>query len=144
VLRLLDVNILIALGDEEHSKHGAAWNWFDSCASEGWATCPLTENGFLRIISHPAYPRCPGPPAKVLPLLRALRGSVGHAFWPDDISLADATLFSIPMAGLGSKQLTDIYLLGLARRHGAKFSTFDGRIPTDCVQGGIDALEVVP
>lgn len=86
---LLDINVLIALIDPAHVQHDKAHTWFQSTGQKAWATCPLTENGVLRIVGHPRYPNCPGSPAAVVELLGSFRKLSGHAFWPDDVSLLD-------------------------------------------------------
>lgn len=86
---LLDVNVLIALIDPAHVGHDAAHRWFEAEGREGFATCPITENGVLRIVGHPNYPNGPGSPAGVVATVRSLRSLPGHVFWADDISLAD-------------------------------------------------------
>jgi len=86
---LLDVNVLIALIDPVHVLHDRAHEWFAAQGLEAWATCPLTENGVLRIVGHPRYHNSPGTPAAVAELMAVLRGLGGHEFWPDDVSLLD-------------------------------------------------------
>ena len=87
-MTLLDVNLLIALCDADHIHHLPAAQWFRTHRSDGWATCPLTENGMLRIVGHTGYPGGPGSPEAVRPLLQELRSIPGHVFWEDSISLA--------------------------------------------------------
>ena len=84
---LLDVNVLIALIDPVHISHDAAHDWFAEHGAAGWATCPLTENGVIRIVGSPKYPNSPGSPAAVAAIVAQLRLLAGHVFWPDDISL---------------------------------------------------------
>ena len=139
--RLLDVNLLLALCDPGHASHEAAWDWFRPKLRQGWATCPLTENGFLRIISQPAYPGAL-PIKDAVAVLQKMRSARGHEFWPDEVSLLDATLFP-GIEGVNSRQITDLYLLGLAVYRGGAFSTMDRNIPARCVDGGSEALEIV-
>jgi hypothetical protein len=138
---LLDVNVLIALVDPAHVQHDAAHDWFDRHARAAWATCPVTENGLLRIVGHPRYPNSPGTPAAVAELLAGLRALPGHSFWPDDISLLDARIDSTRL--LHPAQVTDSYLLALALAHGGQLATFDRRLVVDAVQGGAQALCVL-
>ena len=140
---LLDVNVLLALCDPRHVHHEAAHGWFADVAAAGWATCPLTENAFVRIASQPAYPNRPGPPPVVAALLRRFRALPGHRFWPDSVSLFDEGLFVLG-GSLSPGQLTDVYLLGLAARHGGCLATFDEGIPAGVVTGGTTALCVIP
>ena len=139
---LLDVNVLIALADAGHQFHDAARQWRDSHVHLGWATCPLTENALLRIMAQSSYPRSFGSPEQALPILRALRLATGHEFWPDEVTLADTALFPV-LTGISSAQLTDIYLVGLAVNRGARFVTFDNRIPAGVAAGGAPAVEII-
>lgn len=139
---LLDVNVLIALIDPTHVQHDRAHEWFAAEGRQAWATCPLTENGVLRIVGHPRYPTSPGTPAAVAETIAILRGVGGHEFWPDDVSLFDARLVHTARL-LDSLQITDSYLLALAVAHGGKLATFDGRIVTDAVTGGANAVRVI-
>ena len=139
---LLDVNVLIALFDATHVHHEAAHGWFAGHRKQGWATCPLTENGFLRVMTHPR--------ANVEDDYHALRAglstfcdSAEHVFWPDAVSFRDDRLFN-PAVLLTHRQVTDVYLLGLARRMGGRLATFDSRIPLKAVRGAtIDDLSVI-
>jgi toxin-antitoxin system PIN domain toxin len=134
---LLDVNLLIALCDPMHLHHQAAHDWFAAVGRAAWATCPMTENGFVRIASHPGYPNRPGDAPAVLEILRRFCAAAGHHFWTDSISLRDALL---PGASFVHAQLTDLYLLALAANQAGKLATFDRRIPTGAVRGGAEAL----
>ncbi|WP_374585746.1 TA system VapC family ribonuclease toxin [Pseudoduganella sp.] len=120
---LLDVNVLIALIDTAHIQHGTAKAWFASVGQVSWATCPLTENGVLRIVGNPRYPNSPGSPILVMPLLRALRVMPGHTFWPDDLSLV-ASRHVQHHRLYRSHSITDTYLLALARANNGKLATF--------------------
>ena len=80
---LLDINVLVALFDPEHAHHEAAHEWFAANRATGWATCPLTENGFVRVLSNPAYAPMPERPPALLGRLRAFCESGEHTFWPD-------------------------------------------------------------
>lgn len=140
---LLDVNLLVALFDPEHVHHEPSHRWFGAHKSGGWATCPLTENGLIRILSNPAYSRAPERPAGLAERLRRFRASGHHVFWPDDISLCDTRVFRADLA-VGHRQLTDVYLLALARAHGGRLATFDRSIPLDAVVGAkADHLAVI-
>lgn len=139
---LLDVNVLIALIDPAHVQHNAAHDWFAKQGKKSWATCPLTENGVIRIISHPRYPNSPGTPAAVIPLMTGLCALPGHVFWPDDISLLDAKKLDASRL-LSSEQVTDSYLLALACAHDGKLATFDRRLVVDAVRGGAKRLHLI-
>ena len=137
---LLDVNLLLALMDPMHIHHDAAHRWFALKGKESWATCPLTENGFVRVASHPRYPNSVGNVGAVLGLLDQFCGLVGHVFWTADVTIRELIN---PKAVLGHNQLTDIYLLGLAFHHQGKLATLDQRIPASLIEGGAAALELI-
>jgi uncharacterized protein len=139
---LLDVNVLIALIDPVHVLHDRAHSWFAVEGYKAWATCPLTENGVLRIVGHPRYPNSPGSPAAVAGLLTSFRRLSGHAFWPDDISLFDSEHVDTARL-LDSAHVTDSYLLALAHAHKGQLATFDRSIPTQSVADGSRALHVI-
>ena len=128
---LLDINVLLALLDEDHMQHELARDWLVANQEEGWASCPLTENGFVRIYSQAAYPGAISARA-AMDLLDATRIKPFHEFWSADVSILD----SVGRDRVhGPKQLTDLYLLALAVRHGGRFVTFDERISLTPVPG---------
>ena len=139
---LLDINVLIALLDPAHVQHERAHEWFASKGKKAWATCPLTENGVLRIVGHPRYPNSPRSPAAVAELLAEFRELPGHAFWPDDLSLLDGEQVTRSRL-LDSAHVTDSYLLALARAHHGQLATFDRRLVTDAVVKGGEALHLI-
>ena len=108
----------------------------------GWATCPIIENGFLRILGHPNYPGFgPGSPEGAAVALRALKmASPMNRFFPDDFSILS---FFSTLEGISSNQLTDIYLLALAMKNNAQLLTLDRRIDPSLVPGGQKAYEVL-
>lgn len=129
---LLDVNVLVALFDPDHISHERAFGWFAKHAKEGWASCPLTQNGCIRIMSSPSYPS-PQPVQVLIKRLAEACAERVHEFWPDEPTLLDSTVFDATRIH-GPRQSTDVYLLGLAARHGGRFVTFDGRIPLEAVR----------
>jgi len=140
---LLDVNVLIALFDPAHVHHEVAHDWFADHREIGWATCPLTENGFLRAASRVARAGEFVTVPALVDRLRKFRSSGHHEFWPDEISLLDEQLFNTHLAR-GHQQLTDIYLLGLAVKRGGRLVTFDQRVPLGAVKGARrEALEAL-
>ena len=139
---LLDINVLIALIDPSHVQHDKAHAWFASKGHKAWATCPVTENGVLRIVGHPRYPNSPGSPAAVAELLARFRELSGHAFWPDDVSLLDREHVNAARL-LDSAHVTDSYLLALARMHEGQLATFDQRLVTDAVSNGPQMLHLI-
>ena len=130
---LLDVNVLIALHDPTHVQHVTASRWFTANAKSGWASCPLTQNGCVRIMSQPAYPNAQ-PMSALLDMLRQSTSSPIHQFWSDDVTLLDAKRFRQAHIH-GHRQITDLYLLGLAVKNGGRLVTFDIRIPLTAVHG---------
>ena len=120
---LLDVNVLIALLDAAHIHHQRASQWLEQSLHHGWASCPLTQNGCLRIMAQPAYPQAL-PLAAVAQRLGQAAATPAHLFIADDYSLLDADSLHWPQL-LGHRQVTDAYLLGLAVRHGCRFVSFD-------------------
>ena len=142
MITLLDASVLIPLGDAGHEQEAAALRFFENEAVPGgWATCPLTENAFLRILSQPSYPRTLGSPGEARRILNRLLAAPGHQFWADDVSLMDARIFPTLPA---SKHLTDLYLLGLAVKHGGRFATFDQNIDASLIPGGPQAFYLIP
>lgn len=139
---LLDVNVLIALIDPAHVGHDAAHRWFAAEGHADWATCPLTENGVIRIVGHPKYPNTPGSPVAVAAIVARLRELPGHVFWPDDISLVGADHVDAAQV-LTPVQVTDTYLLALTVAHGGRLATFDRRLSPKAVKGGKAALQVL-
>ena len=133
-IALLDVNVLVALFDPAHLNHEDAHRWFAHHRKSGWATCPITVNGCVRVLSNPAYPTINATPAEVLSRLRALCSATDHNFWDDSVSWLDESLFRERMIG-GYQKITDIYLLGLAVRRQGKLATFDRSIPLKAVVG---------
>jgi len=131
---LLDVNVLIALFDPDHVHHEIAHDWFADHRAAGWATCPLTENGFVRVLSNPARGGEVRGVPELVARLRKFCASGRHEFWPDSISLCDERLFD-PSLARGHKQLTDVYLLGLAVKRGGCLVTFDRKLPLGAVKG---------
>ena len=130
---LLDVNVLIALLDANHLHHGRATAWLSENLSFGWASCPVTQSGCIRIMSQPSYPN-PRPVALVADRLSEAASSVEHEFWPDDVSLLTPGTLRWSRV-LGSRQVTDAYLLTLASRHNGRFVTFNAGVSLDAVPG---------
>jgi len=129
---LLDVNVLIALLDPNHINHETAHSWFSRHRRRGWATCAITINGCVRVLSNPSYPSFDTTPTEVISPLRALCASPGHHFWAKSVSLLDDELFRSTLI-MGHQKITDIYLLGLAVQHNGSLATFDRSIPLKAV-----------
>jgi toxin-antitoxin system PIN domain toxin len=126
---LLDTNVLIALLWPPHAHHNLAVKWFTRHRSKGWATCALTQAGFVRITSNPSFSRDAASPREAASILASNSASKDHQFWPDDLSFSDAITFAGTRL-LGHQQTTDAYLLGLAIHHNGKLATLDQRIET--------------
>lgn len=136
-VHLLDVNVLIALCDARHEHHELAARWFVAHAAQGWASCPITQNGAIRIMSAPAYPGA-RPVAQVLAQLQTMCAHAHHRFWPDGVSLVQADTLN-PVHLLGHRQLTDAYLLALAVHHRGCLVTLDGGVAIQMVRGATPA-----
>ena len=139
---LPDVNVLIALIDPAHVHHDIANRWFQEEGRSDWATCPITQNGVLRVVGNPRYGNHPGSPAFVVGVLTKLVALDGHSFWPDDISLLDKALVDGSRL-LNAAHLTDTYLLALARSKAGRLATLDRRLAASAVHGGEAALRLI-
>jgi len=133
-IALLDINVLVALFDADHVHHDLAHDWFTDHHERGWATCPVTENGFIRVVSNPKYQPDAVRPAMAADQLRMFCGSKHHRFWAAHISLKDDARFSLATAR-GHGQLIDVYLLALAKEMNGTLATFDRSIPLAAVIG---------
>lgn len=143
MVALIDVNVLIALFEPQHVHHEIAHDWFADQRLAGWATCPLTENGFVRVVTNRSFANPPNRPIDIAHKLAALRQSGQHHFWADTLTLTDERVFNASLIR-GHKQVTDIYLLGLAKMAGGSFATFDRSIPLGAVKGATKAnLQVI-
>ena len=124
---LLDLNLLLALAWSSHVHHDLAHGWFESEDSPHWATCPVTQLGFIRLSSNPSFTNDAVTPDAALDMLRAMTSRDGHAFWPDDLDCV-ASGFSADLRVPGHRQVTDAYLFALARARSGCLATLDRRI----------------
>lgn len=135
---LPDVNVLVALVWPNHIHHTAAASWFAGQRDGGWATCPLTESGFIRVSSN----RRVISEARAVPesasAMRALRAVGAHEFWTDEVSLATTEVVRLEQVQ-GYRQVTDVHLLALARSHGGRLVTFDNGL---AILGGKDVVQL--
>ncbi len=132
---LFDINVLLALFDEDHVFHHRAHQWFGDHRAHGWASCPLTENGFVRIRANPNYhPANKRSVADLIEALQIFASASDHEFWPDSFSLRDSSRVE-PGLVAGPGQITDLYLLALAVEHRARLITFDEGIHLAAVPG---------
>lgn len=120
---LLDVNVLVALLDGDHVEHRRARTWLDAEIAHGWASCAITQNGFVRVVSQPRYPSPVGAAVAVDLLSRAC-ATPHHEFLMCDVSLLDDAMVDRNRVH-GPRQVTDSYLLALAVAHGCRLVTFD-------------------
>jgi toxin-antitoxin system PIN domain toxin len=142
MIHLFDVNFLIALLDRQHMHYEAAHRWVNSVEELRWATCPLTENAFVRITGKPSYPNWLGSTAAALQCLRENCSQTNHTFWPDDISLLQEALWTNQRL-ISTAHLTDLYLVALAVKHRGKLVSFDRSILAHLIRDGGEALMVL-
>jgi toxin-antitoxin system PIN domain toxin len=130
---LFDVNVLLALFQPDHVHFERAQEWWKANERHGWASCPLTQNGFARIISQLSYPK-PLPTAEAIARLAEQIARTDHEFWNDDVSIADPGVFD-PSGILGPNQITDAYLLALAVKNDGRLATLDRSVSLRAVRG---------
>ena len=139
---LLDINVLIALFDEDHTHHVETTGWLEENIDHGWASCPLTQNGCIRIMSQPRYPNA----VHVTEIVARLQKAVStkhHRFVTDNVSLLNPDTIDHACL-LSPRQLTDIYLLALAVENECRFITFDRSIPISAAkQANTASLTVI-
>jgi uncharacterized protein len=140
---LLDLNILTALLWPAHEHHEAAHRWFRGRANAGWATCSLTQLGFVRIISNPAFSRDALSPVAAIALLATNLTQPAHEFWTENLQVP-AAVKGMESGLQGYRQLTDAYLLALASRRKGVLATFDRGLHTLAGVTFDSALEIVP
>ena len=133
MVSLLDVNVLVALFDPAHIHHDTAHQWFEGCREQGWSTCPLTENGVVRVLSSPTYPGRRTTVADAVNRLEAFTSSGGHQFWEDSLTLRDPAVIDPALVG-GARQVTDVYLLALAVGRDGRLASFDRRLNLSAVR----------
>lgn len=142
---LLDVNVLLALAWPTHVHHSAAHRWFQENRGAGWATCPLTQLGFVRLSMKPAVVKTPILFGDAMGALAQITASGEHRFWQMEGGLAEIR-DEIRTRIVGNNQLTDSVLLDLAIRHEGRLATFDrgivGLLPPNSAWRS--AVEVVP
>ena len=143
MIRLLDVNVLVALAWPNHIHHARAHAWFGDIRDEGWATCPITESGFVRVSSNVHVIPDARTPSEAMALLGEIRRLPGHTFWVDDVSPADTE--AGPFARVvGHRQVPDAHLLTLAIRNGGSLATFDRRLAELAPPGRAHAVVLIP
>jgi toxin-antitoxin system PIN domain toxin len=136
---LLDVNVLVALFQPDHVHHELAHDWFADNRQSGWATCPVTETGLVRLLAHPRFHVGRIGVAAVVDRLRRFQSDPLHEWWEASVSLSDPALFQLT-AIQGHRQVTDVYLAGLAHSRGGKLVTFDRAVLWSAVSGARPSL----
>jgi uncharacterized protein len=132
---LPDVSVLIAMHDSSHPHHTIAQNWFQTEGRKGWATCPISENGFIRITAQTLLKDRTDAVSAAFFMLEKTKQAYHETyhFWSDSVSLSDIELF-LPLKIVGHKQLTDVYLLGLCQRNNGTLVTFDTHMTTAAIK----------
>ena len=139
---LLEVNVLVALIDPSHIQHEEAHAWLARVGCKSFATCPITENGLLRVAGHPKPPNSPGLPSAVASALKTLRELPGHKFWADSISLMNSEVVDTSLLSSHSR-VSDSYLLALARANKGQLATLDQKLATEVVADGKSSLALI-
>lgn len=139
---MLDVNVLVALAWPNHVHHSRALRWFAANREEGWATCPVTESGFVRVSSNVRVIPDARTPDQAIHLLRQISQLPGHTFWDDDVSPVDSDATAFEQV-VGYRQVTDAHLLTLAIRRGGSLATFDRGVG-ELAPSMPDAVELIP
>lgn len=138
-MALLDVNALVALAWDSHVHHARMRTWFAANGSSGWATCPVTESGFVRVSSNPRVLPAPIGTRTAREVLAALRAAGTHRFLTDDVSMTDQDVPPV----VGHRQVTDAHLLALARRHATSLVTFDAALLKLAESQNVELLTVL-
>ncbi|MGH9380333.1 MAG: TA system VapC family ribonuclease toxin [Thermoanaerobaculia bacterium] len=141
MIPLLDVNLFVALAWPSHVHHALAHRWFRRNHEDGWATCPLTQSGFVRVSCNRLVLPQPASPRDAVLLLRELIELPGHVFWSDDVSIARSQACALDYL-TGHRQVTDAHLLALATLRGGRLATLDRRIEA-LVPEGVEPSEVL-
>ena len=124
---LLDLNLLLALAWPSHVHHDLAHGWFEGEGSPRWATCPLTQLGFIRLSSNPLFTTDAVTPDAALEMLGTMTAGDEHEFWPDDMDCV-VSGFSVGLRIAGHRHVSDAYLFSLARARSGCLATLDRRI----------------
>lgn len=139
---LLDVNVLLALAWSRHSAHEVVGKWFARHSRSGWATCPFTQSGFVRVLSNPAFSRDALSPQRALQVLETNLNLPGHSFWPASISVLEA-LGHVERKLTGHRQVTDAYLLGLAIHRGGRLATMDRGLAAVSPRDAVELIDLL-
>lgn len=132
---LPDVNVLVGWLWPRHQTHAAATAWMSSIRNEAWSTCPITEMGFLRIVTSPSFsPLAPRWKEAAETLHTETHKNPMHLFWPDSLPLLKIDQ-QFGSRIQGHNQITDAYLLALAMHHQGRMVTFDYRMASLAPKG---------
>ncbi len=127
MIALLDINVLIALAWPNHLHHKEARQWFSANEGAGWATCGVTQSGFIRVSANPQVIPEARTTAEALALLGQMTVRPSHSFWSDDTDFTESEYVDIHRV-VGHRQVTDAHLLAIALAHGGRLATLDRRI----------------
>jgi toxin-antitoxin system PIN domain toxin len=141
MVALPDVNVLVALVWPTHVHHDAAHEWFEEHGTSDWATCPLTQSGFVRVSSNSKTIPEAKSPRDAIQALDSMLAHPRHVFLADDVSIADRRLIAIDRL-VGYRQVTDMHLLGIALRNSVRLVTLDRNIAS-LVPPGFDREKAV-
>lgn len=137
---LLDVNVLLALAWPSHEHHARCHAWFNVRQGSTWATCPITQCGFVRLSCNAKVVATPTRPALAVQVLQRITALPAHQFWPDDVPPVSA----LDVGLRGHRQVTDAYLVALARHHGGQLATLDAGVATLPSPLGARSVEIIP
>ena len=132
------MNALVALAWDAHVHHVAIHRWFADAPDRSWATCPITEAGFVRVSSNPRALEGAVTPETARAVLAGARSAGGHRFLANDVSMTDPDLPALA----GHRQVTDAVLVTLARRHGVRVVTFDAGLAALARADEVELLRV--
>lgn len=133
MISLFDAHVLVALFDPSHVHHDLSHAWFGQNRALGWATCPVTENGFVRVVSNPVYPGRRSTVADALERLQMFTESGDHHFWADSTSLRRSSGVNANLLE-GHEAVLSAYLLLLTVQYGGRLVTFDDGVPVDAIR----------
>lgn len=142
---LFNVNVLIAIADPEHVFHHAIHRWLTETPDKTWASCSITENGMVRVLTQAAYRSGARSATEAVATLRQMKEATPwrHVFWAEELSMTDSqAIYAERIAG--AKQVTDVYLAALALRNAGRLVTFDSRVPWQAVASGTARLIEIP
>ena len=136
------MNVLVALAWPNHIHHARAQHWFASVRDQGWATCPITESGFVRVSSNSRVIPDAATPSAAIEILRRIRSLPGHTFWRDDVSPSDPEAEPFSRV-VGYRQVTAAHLLTMAIRNEGVLATFDRSLAALAPEGRSEAVDVI-